>query len=190
MGELIYQMSDSGNQMNEYQKKLIHQIELNQIRYLCQLEAAAFQLWTFPFGSNIVNILNRCHVGITENEDEVLKQAKEQNRQIKEFLVQDTYQWQKTDNHILKIPLAGSLAGKSRVGFENTFSLYDCNEEEVKKLLTGEEISFEIPLNQNYDAMKYVTIYANIPNLRRNILDDSLKINVHMHLYDKGYFSI
>ncbi|MCC0653480.1 GTPase [Clostridioides sp. ES-S-0001-03] len=190
MGELIYQMSDSGNQMNEYQKKLIHQIELNQIRYLCQLEAAAFQLWTFPFGSNIVNILNRCHVGITENEDEVLKQAKEQNRQIKEFLVQDTYQWQKTDNHILKIPLAGSLAGKSRVGFENTFSLYDCNEEEVKKLLTGEEISFEIPLNQNYDAMKYVTIYANIPNLRRNILDDSLKINVHMHLYDKGYFSL
>lgn len=41
MGELIYQMSDSGNQMNEYQKKLIHQIELNQVRYLCQVEAAA-----------------------------------------------------------------------------------------------------------------------------------------------------
>ncbi len=42
MGELIYQMSDSGNQMNEYQKKLIHQIELNQVRYLCQVEAELF----------------------------------------------------------------------------------------------------------------------------------------------------
>ncbi len=76
-------------------KKLIHQIELNQVRYLCQVEAAAFQLWTFPFGSNIVNILNRCHVGITEDENEVVNQAKEQNRQIKEFLDQDVYQWQK-----------------------------------------------------------------------------------------------
>ena len=190
MGELIYQMSDSGNQMNEYQKKLIHQIELNQVRYLCQLEAAAFQLWTFPFGSNIVNILNRCHVGITEDENEVVNQAKEQNRQIKDFLDQDTYQWQRTDNHILKVPLVGSLGGKSKVGFENTYSLYTCSEEEVKKLLTGEEINFEIPVNQNFDAMKYVTIYANIPNLRRNILDDSAKVNVHMRLYDNGYFSL
>lgn len=190
MGELIYQMSDSGNQMNEYQKKLIHQIELNQVRYLCQLEAAAFQLWTFPFGSNIVNILNRCHVGITEDENEVVNQAKEQNRQIKDFLDQDTYQWQKTDNHILKVPLAGSLGGKTKVGYENTYSLYACSEEEVKKLLTGEEINFEVPVNQNFDAMKYVTIYANIPNLRRNILDDSSKVNVHMRLYDSGYFSL
>ncbi len=38
----------------------------------------------------------------------------------------------KTDNHILKVALTGSLDGKSRVGFENTYSLYDCNEEEVK----------------------------------------------------------
>ncbi|EGT4864223.1 hypothetical protein DBN25_12615 [Clostridioides difficile] len=190
MGELIYQMSDSGNQMNEYQKKLIHQIELNQVRYLCQVEAAAFQLWTFPFGSNIVNILNRCHVGITEDENEVINQAKEQNRQIREFLDQDAYQWQKTDNHILKVALTGSLDGKSRVGFENTYSLYDCNEEEVKKLLTGDEISFEVPLNKNFDAIKYVTMYANIPNLRRNILEDSLKVKVHIHLYDSGYFSL
>ena len=190
MGELIYQISDNGNQINEYQKKLIHQIELNQVRYLCQVEAAAFQLWTFPFGSNIVNILNRCHVGITEDENEVVNQAKEQNRQIKEFLDQDAYQWQKTDNHIFKISLAGSLDGKSCVGFENTYSLYKCNEEEVKKLLTGDEISFKVPLNQNFDAIKYITMYANIPNLRRNILDDSQKVKVHIHLYDSGYFSL
>ncbi|HFL3523779.1 TPA: hypothetical protein ACG3Q9_003362 [Clostridioides difficile] len=190
MGELIYQISDSGNQINEDQKKLIHQIELNQVRYLCQVEAAAFQLWTFPFGSNIVNILNRCHVGITEDENEVVNQAKEQNRQIKEFLDQDAYQWQKTDNHIFKISLAGSLDGKSRVGFENTYSLYKCNKEEAKKLLTGDEISFKVPLNQNFDAIKYITMYANIPKLRQNILDDSQKVKVHIHLYDSGYFSL
>lgn len=88
----------------------------------------------------------------------------------------------------MKVVLIGSLDGKLCVGFENIYFLYDCNEEEVKKFLIGDEISFEVLLNKNFDVIKYVIMYVNILNFRWNILEDSLKVKVYIYLYDSGYF--
>lgn len=191
IGKLIYDLTDENAlQWSGPQLALKQSVQCNHIQYLCQLEAAALQMQVFPFGGYVSEILRNCPIGLSTEKNEILRQATAQNDAIGQWLTEQRYQWVQRNSYILKRVLPGSLGRKN--GAEQSYAVHVCTDMERRRLLAGEEITFDVEPNTEMDAVKYITMYAYLPQLCQVLQEKDMEedVIVHMRLHDTGYFTL
>lgn len=197
LAKFIYDTtSPSGVEWSNKQRDLIVKLKINRLQYLCQLELGAFALWSFPFGLGAIgSALDKTSLIQPTTEEQALKIAKTQNDAISQWLVESRYSWLGSDSVYSMTTLPGSLLPTKKKQL-STFATIKLEGEDGRKkmreLITGGSVELEIPLNHNFDIMKYVTIYANIPAIRKaaekSELDEELK--VRLHLYGEASYAL
>ncbi len=159
IGELVYNLSASDSEVAEWspeQRSYQKSIQVTRLQYLSQVSLSAYRLWSFPAGENAL-VKRLQPIQATQDVQEAIKIAKDQNNVISRWLAEDRYTWRLSDNMILAQNFYGETAYAS-VSFLNQSI-------ELHKLLTGESITFRLPTNESYDAVKFLTLYAYAPQL-------------------------
>jgi hypothetical protein len=164
MGELIYDLTSSNLSWSANQLQLLKFSKILHVKNLIHLQSNAYLLWTFPFGSQaLAGMLLK--VSQTDNPEEINKLALIQNNIIRDWLTED---------------MSFLTAAKYTVLYKNfddhnpyaTVSFAD-NKNQACAFLTGEEISLSLPPSEDYNLVKYISLYAFIP-LYQEIMGQSL----------------
>lgn len=179
MGALIYHLTDEeGVSLTEAHKAFAKKLLVTRLQYLSQLETNAFLLWSFPFGYQALQAFINRDYEILSNDDEETAKAKArfQNQAIRTWLMEDRYTWAKKHNYILRKAICKDSCYAS-VPLRNQNENY-----RTLLFLTGEKITVSLPPNEAMDAVKYVTIYADIPALKQRFLNEGKRREVYIHM--------
>ncbi len=181
MGELIYGLSTGGQQKwTEEESAFLKAIELTRLQYLCQMELNAFLLWSFPFGYGSLSGLDAFAINSKDTLEQASRKACAQNDAIAYWLWKGRTMLQGTDNMRLY----------QTFGIDSPYAQFRFADTplELMKLLTGEPASFQLPCSDEYSGVKYITLYAYIPQLSKS--SSAKKMMVSLQLRGNARFAL
>ena len=182
MGELIHGLNNNDvYTLTQEQLDYCKSSKIVRLQYLTQLELNAYLLWAFPFGFTGINYNQKTGICCSDTYEDAMKKAKAQNDAIADWVRKEQYSLSKKDSRILYRNFINDSA-YATINFND-------NIDEAKRLLTGEEITLELPPSKAYDIVKYVTFYAYIPLYKEVKAGKYKPDEIEVHIQFKGITS-